>query len=77
MTKLESTKKAICGQLGIKNREMVEEKLNSLAIDMLKRKNFLKKMNMTGKKNIEELSEKYTEITGRIIQKIKEINGIL
>ncbi|MDK4481905.1 hypothetical protein MWG07_11045 [Fusobacterium necrophorum] len=77
MTKLESTKEAICGQLGIKNREMVEEKLNSLAIDMLKRKNFLKKMNMTGKKNIEELSEKYTEITGRIIQKIKEINGIL
>ncbi|CAL7896723.1 hypothetical protein FUSNEC_GEN_287_02185 [Fusobacterium necrophorum subsp. funduliforme] len=77
MTKLESTKEAICGQLGIKNREMVEEKLNALAIDMLKRKNFLKKMNMPGKKNIEELSEKYTEITGRIIQKIKEINGIL
>ena len=49
MTKLESTKKAICGQLGIKNREVVEEKLNSLAIDMLKRKNFLKKMNMPGK----------------------------
>lgn len=77
MTKLESTKEAICGQLGIKNREMVEEKLNALAIDMLKRKNFLKKMNMRGKKNIEELSEKYTEMTGRIIQKIKEINGIL
>lgn len=32
---------------------------------------------MPGKKNIEELSEKYTEITGKIIQKIKEINGIL
>lgn len=77
MTKLESTKEAICGQLGIKNREMVEEKLNALAIDMLKRKNFLKKMNMPSKKNIEELSEKYTEMTGRIIQKIKEINGIL
>lgn len=77
MEHLEATKMAICIELNIKNQETVNAHLDSLAMDVMKRKNIIKQYNKSGKKNIQKLDEEYSKISRKILKKINKINELL
>ncbi len=73
MTQLESIKKSICIQYGIKDREKVEGKLSVLAADMLRRKKIQRQELRKGIKK--HFSKEYYALTQKIFKGIDEIKA--